>query len=436
MAGSRSKNGRGGFEMKILYLEASSGQVVGGSLTGMLHLIGGLDRRRHQPTVVLYEEKPIMKQLAARDIRVRVFSKRRLPKEHSLQDAPAYHRAKRYPGITPLLKNFRAAGTFVFETLPAALRLSRIFREEAPDLVHVCNGFRGNLDAIVAARLCGIPCIVHCKGFDKHSFVERAFAPGVAAAVCMTRAIEDHCKAQRVRPPEYSVIYDGLDLDEFRSTRERDDVREELGIDADALVVGVVGNIQEWKGQRILLEAMVEVTKSYPTAVALIVGGAHRSGRQYAEGLRQFVASEGLADNVIFTGAREDVSDLMRCMDVVAHTSTRGEPFGRVIIEGMSVGRPVVATRAGGVPEFVHDGDNGLLVPAGDATALASTLTRLFADEELRARLSQGALRAVQDFSVQHHVEEMGGLYERVARRFGIPVSTGNTGQAAVGQGV
>ena len=77
----------------------------------------------------------------------------------------------------------------------------------------------------------------------------------------------------------------------------------------------------------------------------------------------------------------------------------------------------------------------GGLMLSCDAAALASTLTRLFADEGLRARLSQGALRAVQDFSVQHHVEEMGGLYERVARRFGIPVSSATTGQAAVGQG-
>jgi glycosyltransferase involved in cell wall biosynthesis len=419
--------------VKILYLEASSGQVVGGSLTGMLHLIGGLDRTGHVPTVVLYEEKPVIKQLAARDIRVRVFSKRRLPKEHSLQEAPAYNKAKGYPGITPILKNFRAVGTFVFETLPAALRLSRVFREEAPDLVHVCNGFRGNLDAIVAARICGIPCIVHCKGFDKHSFVERAFAPGVAAAVCMTRAIEEHCKEQNVRPPEYRVIYDGLDLDEFKPTRDRDDVREELGIDAAAPVVGVVGNIQEWKGQRILLEAMVEVTKTYPDAIAMIVGGAHRSGRQYADGLRQFVAEKGLGDNVVFTGAREDVSDLMRSMDVVAHTSIRGEPFGRVIIEGMSVGRPVVATRAGGVPEFVHDGDNGLLVGAGDVAALAKTLSKLFSDQGLCEHLSAGALRAVQDFSVQHHVAEMTALYERVAERYGIPLAERAAGPSAVG---
>lgn len=416
--------------MKVLYLEASSGQVVGGSLTGMLQLIGALDRDVYTPTVVLYEEKAVTKALRAQGIRVRIFSKRRLPKEHSLQTKPTYERAKGYPGITPLLKGARAAVTFAFETLPAALRLSRLLREESPDIIHVCNGFRGNLDAIVAARMTGIPCIVHCKGFDKHSYLERIFAPDVAAAVCMTVAIEEHCKAQNVAAPEYHVIYDGLDLAEFRPTRDRNDVREELGIDPAAPVVGVVGNIQEWKGQHVLLEAMKDVVRTHPNAVALIVGGPHRSGRVYAEGLRSYVEENGLQGNVIFTGTREDVPDVMNAMDVVAHTSVRGEPFGRVIIEGMSVGRPVVATAAGGVPEFVHDGEDGMLVQPGDAAELASVLRRIFDEDDLRARLSAGALESVKRFSVENHVEKITRLYRRVAERHGTARSAARSGGA------
>ena len=401
--------------MKVLFLEASSGQVVGGSLTGMLELVAGLDRSRYQPMIVLYEEKPVTRQLRAQGIKVRIFSKRRLPKEHALQERPAYQRAKTYPSVTPLLRSLRAAGTFVFETLPAALRLAAVFRDEQPDLIHVCNGFRGNLDAIVAARIRGIPCVVHCKGFDKHGAFERLFAPGVAAAVCMTVAIEDHCRAEGVRAPEYHVIYDGLDLQRFRPTRGRDDVREELGIAKDAPVVGVVGNIQEWKGQHVLLEAMADVVRDVPNATALVVGGAHRSGRAYADGLRRFVNSRGLGKNVVFTGARQDVADVMNAMDVVVHTSVRGEPFGRVIIEAMSVGRPVIATRAGGVPEFVHDGTDGLLVAPGDAAELAAVIRRLLGDAALRKRLAEGATAAVRNFSLDHHVEEMTRLYDRIA---------------------
>ena len=83
--------------MKILYLEASSGQVVGGSLTGVLHMLAGLDRSRYEPTLVLYEDKRVIKSLITQGIQVRIFSKRRLPKEHSLQSAPAYKQAKGYP---------------------------------------------------------------------------------------------------------------------------------------------------------------------------------------------------------------------------------------------------------------------------------------------------------------------------------------------------
>ncbi|RMF24559.1 MAG: glycosyltransferase [Deltaproteobacteria bacterium] len=165
---------------------------------------------------------------------------------------------------------------------------------------------------------------------------------------------------------------------------------------------------------------MAEVVRKFPDAVALVVGGAHRSGRSYAARLRARVRELGLEGNVLFTGAREDVADLMGCMDVVAHTSVQPEPFGRVIIEGMCVGRPVVATDAGGVPEFVRDGENGLLVPAGDPDALARALCRLFSDESLRARLSDGALRSVARFSVERHVRAVTDIYDSLASRYGI----------------
>jgi len=419
--------------VKVLFVEASSGQVVGGSLTGLLTLIDGIDRAQVDPVLVLYEEKPISRDLRLKGIPVRIFSKRRLPKEHPLQTSPTYKKAKDWPGVTPLLKNLRAMITFLFETLPAGLRLARIVREEAPDIIHACNGFRGNMDAIVAARICGVPCIVHCKGFDKHTVVERLLSRRVATTICMTRAIENHCREQRIRSPEYHVVYDGLDLKKFRPTRSASDVREELGIEADAPVVGVVGHIQEWKGQSVLVEAMSRVVRRYPQAVALIVGGAHKNGRAYAESLRRHVLDAGLERSVIFTGARDDVADVMGSMDVVAHTSVLPEPFGRVVIEAMAVGRPVIATRGGGVPEFVTDGVDGLLVTAGDADELADALCRLFGDASMRRMLAEGARKSVERFDVQYHVRTVTGIYRHVLGGAGVRADGGEPETAAVG---
>lgn len=399
--------------MKVVFLEASSGSVVGGSLTGMLELLRGIDRARFSPFVVLYERKPCVAELEAAGIPVRVFAKKRLPKEHALLESSSYVKAKRVGVVSRLLRLARSTSTFALETLPTALRLRRLFAEAKPDLVYVCNGFRGNADAIVAARLLGVPCVVHAKGFDKFSWVEAALSRGVAACVSMTHAIEKHCRMGGMTPGFFEVIYDGLDLAAFQPLRSGVEVRAELGIAPEAEVVGVVGNVQEWKGQRILVEALDLLRDSHPRLVVLLVGGIHRSGADYAEGLRELARARGLEDRVIWTGPRPDVPDLMNAMDIVAHTSVRGEPFGRVIIEGMAVGKPVVATRAGGVPEFVNDGEDAILVTPGDVAELARVIDNLLTDATARERLCAGARASAERFALARHVEAMGAVFER-----------------------
>jgi len=404
---------KGARQINVVFLEASSGSVVGGSLTGMLELLRGIDRSRISPSVVLYEHKPCIEALEADGIPVSVFAKSRLPKQHALQHKPAYSRAKRLGPIASLLWFARTTATFLFETLPAAFRLRRTFAPLRPDVVYVCNGFRGNADAIVAARLLGVPCVVHAKGFDKFSWVERALSRTVAGCVSMTRAIEGHCRTGGMRPRFFEVIYDGLDLADFQPRRQAADVRAELGLAHDAEVAGVVGNLQEWKGQTVLVEALDLLQKVHPRLVVLLVGGVHRSGAAYADSLKALAESRGIASRVIFTGARPDVPDLMNAMDIVVHTSVRGEPFGRVIIEGMAVGKPVIATRAGGVPEFVNDGEDAILVEPGDAAALARCLDRLLDDAGERGRLSSSARISAERFALAGHVSAMTSVFER-----------------------
>lgn len=410
--------------MNVVFLEASSGSVVGGSLTGMLELLRGIDRERVKPSVILYEQKACIPGLEADGIPVAVFSRRKLPKEHALQNNSAYARAKRVGPVAGLMRLIRTTATFLVETYPAARELRERMAPMRPELVYVCNGFRGNADAILAARLLGVPCVVHAKGFDKWTYVERLLSRTVAGCVSMTKAIEDHCRRGGMKPGFFEVIYDGLDLAAFRPGRPACEVRAELGVRADAELVGVVGNIQEWKGQRVLLEALDLLKHRRPKLVALLVGGVHRSGAAYNDALKSFVAERGLASRVVWTGPRGDVPDVMGAMDLVVHTSVRGEPFGRVIIEGMAVGRPVVATRAGGVPEFVSDGRDAVLVPPGDPSALGACLDRLLGDDAERERLSKGALESVERFALARHAQLMTAVFDRAIGRGEGPVRT------------
>jgi len=385
---------------------------MGGSLTGLQHFLRGLDRRYIDPVVVLYEEKSLQTELAQSGIPVRVFRKRRRGRSHPLQNVEAYQRLRKRNGVGDLLRALRVLRLFLLETLPATFSLVRLLKEEKPDLVHLCNGFNANLDAIVAAWLTRIPCVCHVKGFEKYSWLSRLFARTVGVGICMTAAVRQRCEQQRINAKRMTVIYDGLDVEGFRPTRDYFAVRSELGIPLEVPLVGIVGNIQRWKGQAVVLEAVREVRSVMPEIRCLIVGGVHRGGAEYAQELYRYVEEHGLNNNVIFTGFRNDIEDVVSTMDVIIHASINPEPFGRVILEGMALGKPVIATDIGGVPEFVQHGVTGQLVPPRDPKALADAIVELLRDRLRRDRLgNNGRLAVLQRFTVQRHVQEVCNAY-------------------------
>jgi glycosyltransferase involved in cell wall biosynthesis len=144
----------------------------------------------------------------------------------------------------------------------------------------------------------------------------------------------------------------------------------------------------------------------------LIAGGTHRSGAAYAEELQRRTANLGLSSRVHFLGFREDVVDVINAADVVVHASVKPEPFGRVILEGMLLAKPVIATAAGGVLELIEHERTGYLVPPGDVAALASCLCRVLGAPVERRGIGEAARGwARTRFSLGRQVEEMSGIY-------------------------
>jgi glycosyltransferase involved in cell wall biosynthesis len=403
--------------IRVLYVEASSGGVVGGSLTGLYHLIRGLDRRRFVPAMVLYEPKTIEAELAEIDVPVFYTRRRRLPKEHALQRYDGYHRARKHRGVHSGMRMLRGVLRVAVEELPSALRLARIIRRFQADVVHLGNGIRATFDGILACLLTGTPCVCHVKGFEKYSDRERRVAPRLASIVCMTEAVRQHCEASGIHNPRTTVVYDALDEAGFRPQRSAGAVRAELGITDTAPCAGVVGNIQEWKGQLVFVEAMARVHAAVPSARGLIIGGVHRAGSEYHERLQNRLRELRLTDVVRITGFRTDIADVMNALDVVVHSSVRAEPFGRVILEGMLLGKPVVATAAGGVPELIADGATGYLTAPGDAAQLAERLLPLLQDAPQRCQLGERARAWARDrFSLERHVASMSEIYSNLSK--------------------
>lgn len=195
------------------------------------------------------------------------------------------------------------------------------------------------------------------------------------------------------------TLYNGFEFgQEEKSVTDRNkvqtptDFRRDFGYE-EHFVIGLFSRLTHWKGQHILLEALASLP---PRFCALLVGDAlFAEDKDYVRDLHQQVESLGLKKRVRFLGFREDVWNLMSSCDVLVHCSVLAEPFGRVVVEGMATGKPMIAANAGGVPEIVEDHQTGLLVPPGDVSALVKAIRTLEADPTWAKQLGEAGKEAV-----------------------------------------
>lgn len=196
------------------------------------------------------------------------------------------------------------------------------------------------------------------------------------------------------------VIYPGVDLGQFTPEPAKSD-------EADRpLVVVNIGRLAEWKGQHVFVEAF-ERACADSNVIALIVGGALFGEQDYETRLREQIREYRSADRIHLIGHVDDVKPYLQRADIVVHSSIIPEPFGSVIVEGMALGKAVIATRPGGPEEIIDAEQDGILIPGNDVDAMATAMKRLVDDEALRSALGQRALRSVHAFSVEEQAHRM-----------------------------
>jgi len=288
--------------------------------------------------------------------------------------------------------------------LKALLRIYRFIRRGRFDIVHTHTskaGFIGRL----AARLAGVPCIVHCTHghvfygfFGKfktkiYVFLEKIGALVSDRVLCLTALeVEDHLKLGIGRRELFEVVPSGVHTEQYAvAETPRETVRSRLGIPEAALVVGAVGRLDPVKGVRHLVDAFAQL-KGFATEQYLLLVGDGEERTMLETRAREL----GVGARVVFTGLRRDVPDLLHVMDIYALPSLN-EGYGRVLIEAMSAGLPVVASSVGGVPSLIRDGVNGLLVPPAEPDALAAAVTRLAQSPDLARKIADAGKASVDE---------------------------------------
>lgn len=314
----------------------------------------------------------------------------------------------------PLALRARMKGIEVVDSRPrseldlrAAWKLRGMLSRADVNVVHAHTAHAVTLGAfaVLGSR---IPLVASRRvDFHLRSRLSRWKYRRAARVIAVSEAVKRVLVADGLAERQIDVVHDGTDTQRLPSPASRESLRQ-LGIPPGAPLIVQVAQLVGHKDPVNFVRAMRVVIDSLPSAQGLLVGEGPLRAAATAE-----ARALGIDDRVHFAGYRDDADSLLAAADVVT-LSSREEGMGSVLLDCLVFGRPVAATKAGGIPEVVVDGDTGLLAPVEDPRQLGQAIVRLLGDPSLRQRMSQAALRRAAEFSVERMTDRTVAIYEEV----------------------
>jgi len=366
---------------RILYVHGIGS--IGGAERDLIALLSRLDRSKWHPAIACPETGPLRGVAQA-------------------QNVPAY----------PVnLPPWRKVSSLVSRDTAVRL-LCKLLVDVQPALVHVNDLWWVPHTVLAVARLSHrTPIIAHVRQETQPRKVSQYSLDRVDSVVTVSHQVEQGVLAGGVSSNRVRTLYSGVDCSALVSSKGNYDVRAQHGVPRDALLIGTIANLLLLKGYEVILDALPAVLAALPTVHYLIIGGG---GAEYCTRLKAIAVERGIAERVHFAGFQESVGSYLSALDLYVHPSLK-EAFGLAVVEAMAMGKAVVATTTGGVPEVVAQGETGLLVPPGDVESLAKTVVSLLQDRARREQMGRcGRARAQERFSLDASVMHMEKLYGEV----------------------
>lgn len=357
---------------RILFLD-QTGQLGGAELS----LLDIATHFRSRATVALFTDGPFLERLLDREVDVTLIP---LGKHAAnvRKNASCLTRLRAIPALIHQLRSIRKQAhgfDLAYANTPKAFVVAALALLRVPLIYHL----RDTLDA------------AHFSPSNRRLLVRLANRRA-AAVICNSQATHDAFLSAGGSSEKTIVIPNGIDPTPFRETgSEPSRLRQALSVPG-AVVLGAFGRLAAWKGQHVAIEALAKLPKQVDVHL-WIVGDAvfGEDDHTYAKHLHDLVHKLGVVDRVHFLGFRDDIPSLMSACDLVVHSATRAEPFGRVIVEAMLAGTPVIASRAGGPTEIIDEGITGHLSTPGDAEDLAKLIQEWLRNPEAAKAMAERA---------------------------------------------
>jgi glycosyltransferase involved in cell wall biosynthesis len=307
--------------------------------------------------------------------------------------------------------------------LRALWQLIRIIRQGKYQIVHTHNS-KGGILGRLAAWWCRVPIVIHTiHGFAFHDseplwrrrlfiFLERRAAKMAHKLIAISQPLQDWGLRLGIgKPEQYTKIYSGIEIEKFRIPVDVPRLRKDLGLAETDFVFGLVAKLWDGKGHMTAIEALPRILEEAPNARLVFVGDGY-----LRPALEAHAKKFGVEKQVVFTGFRKDIAELNAMFDLAILISDF-EGMGRVLLEAMVMGKPVIATNVGGIPDVVRDGRTGFLIPPGDPAKLAEKVIQLARDPGLRQSMgAAGEQRITEQFSAATMVRKIVEVYEEQLR--------------------
>lgn len=376
---------------RILYIDHTA-KMSGGEIA-LLNMIRALDKKIFAPVVVLFTDGELASELKASNIEVHI-----LPLSKQLLDT-----RKDSLGVWSIVKL-----ASVMEFVKSIKYLIPVIKSIKPSIVHT-NSLKSDLVGGIAAKFCKVPLIWHIRDRIEKDYLPTPvvlafrflarFLPNLVVANSQSTLDTLHLPSST----KSGVVHSGIVLPPEPPEREWN----------SPVKIGIVGRIARWKGQHIFIKAAQKVHAAYPDTEFKLIGSPMFGEDEYSKEISAMVEEYGMQDCVEYQGFRADIMNAVNDLDILVHASISAEPFGQVIVEGMALKKPVVATAGGGVLEIVKDGTTGLLVPMNDAEVMANALCSLLADRDKARKMGKCARdRVVEKFTVPQTAKQMEQLYK------------------------
>jgi glycosyltransferase involved in cell wall biosynthesis len=395
----------------ILFIEQNRDGTVGGSHLCLLQTVRSLDKNAYKAIVMFYQDNSLVDKFKKEECQVVFFKK---PEGKRIDVTVKY--LKVIATLIQKLYNF-----FACEIIPFFRAIYFLLKHKV-DLVHLNNCPVSGGDWLLAAKLLKKKCISHDRGYAHFNQLTLFLGKRFDLVICMAEWIVAHLSMCGLSKEKLKVLYDGVEADALmeRILKPPQLVRDEFNVAIKAPFIGLVGNIQEWKGQVYAIRAITILRRKIPDICCLLIGGVSPSGpdKTYWDLLNEEIKKENLEKNVIMTGFRNDIPDLMNAVDIVLHTSIQPEPFGMVLLEAMSLKKPLIATDFGGPREIVENSISGILVPPEEPFILAEKIAQLLENPDMRRNLGENAYKRVKDvFNMEQFTINLNRMYAKLFNR-------------------